>query len=129
MPSSVEDSIQGSAKAGHRLLLEDQGEVCSKVGVTETIRAAAKRLGQPLVDPGVLYLHSGHAMCVTGAQALARAGLTEHFISLLARWGSSAVRTYIRKAPLAASHRMPALAIAGWDRSSNPAAATASFHG
>ena len=55
-------------------------------------------------------------MRVTGAQGLARAGLSENTIALLARWGSAAVRTYIRKAPLAASHCLAAVALAGWER-------------
>ena len=55
-------------------------------------------------------------MRVAGAQGLARAGLSEHTIALLARWGSSAVRTYIRKAPLSASHCLAAVALAGWER-------------
>ena len=104
----------GWALPGFPLFPDSVGNACSKAGVTHTIRAAASKLGQALVDPGGLYLHSGHAMRVTGAQALARAGLPELTISLLARWGSSAVRTYIRKAPLSASHRLAAMALAGW---------------
>ena len=60
-------------------------------------------------------------MRVTGAQALARAALPEPTIALQARWGSSAIRTYIRKAPLAATHAMAAMAVAGWERNRNPA--------
>ena len=96
-------------------------DVCSKAGVTDTIRAAADLIGQRLVDPGGLFLHTGHALRVTGSQALARAGLQELMIALQARWGSSAIRTYIRKAPLAAAHTMAAMAIAGWERNRNPA--------
>ena len=47
---------------------------------------------------------------------MARAGLSEHTIALIARWGSAAVLTYIRKAPLAASHHLAAVALAGWER-------------
>ena len=75
-----------------------------------------KYLGQVLVDPGGLFLHTGHALRVTGAQGMARAGLPEHTIALIARWGSAAVLTYIRKAPLAASHHVAAVALAGWER-------------
>ena len=60
---------------------------------------------------------------------MARAGPTELTISLLARWGSSAVRTYIRKAPLAASHRMAAMAISGWNRNLDPAGGAPPFAG
>ena len=115
----------GWAKPGFPLFPDDRGGVCSKSGVTDTIRKAARHLGQELVDPGGLFLHSGHAMRVTGAQGLARAGLTEHNIALLARWGKASVLTYIRKAPLAASHHMAAAALAGWDRNSAASSSTA----
>jgi hypothetical protein len=59
-------------------------------------------------------LHTGHALRVTGAQGLARAGLTEHLIALVARWGSDAVLRYIRSAPLTSSHKLSAQALAGW---------------
>ena len=88
-----------------------------------TIRLAARLLGQHLVDPGGLYLHSGHALRVTGAQALSRAGLSEHTISLLARWGSSAVLKYIRKEPLSASHHLAAVAVLGWERNASSGSA------
>ena len=84
-----------------------------------TVRMAARLLGQHLVDPAGLYLHSGHALRVTGAQALSRAGLSEHTISLLARWGSTAVLKYIRKAPLASSHHLAAVALRGWERNAS----------
>ena len=112
-------NARGEARRGHPLFPDEQGCVCTKLGVTATIRAAARHLGQTLMDPGGLYLHSGHALRVTGAQGLARAGLPELTIALLARWGSSAVRTYIRKAPLAASHHLASLALAGWERNSS----------
>ena len=44
------------------------------------------------------------------------AALQEHMIALQARWGSTAVRGYIRKAPLAATHTMASMAILGWKR-------------
>ena len=106
-------NANGWARAGYPLFPDEAGEVCTKAGVTDTIRAAASFMGQRLLDPGGLFLHSGHAMRVTGAQGLGRAGLQELTIALQARWGSSAIRTYLRKAPLAASHTMAALAIAG----------------
>ena len=59
-------------------------------------------------------LHSRHAMRVTGAQALSRAGLSEHTIALIDRWDSATVLTYIRKAPLVASHHLAAVALVGW---------------
>ena len=64
---------------------------------------------------------------MTGAQGLARAGLSEHQISLLARWGSSAVPRYIRSAPLAATHRMAAQVLAGWEAGGHTSAAPSSY--
>ena len=104
----------GYPKAGFPLFPEASGKPCTKDGVTATGRHAAAKLGQAVRDASGLWLHSGHAMRVTGAQALARAGLSEHQISLLARWGSSAVLRYIRSAPLTSSHRLAAQALAGW---------------
>ena len=99
---------------GHPLFPDASGGVCTKAGVTATIQDAASQLGQPLRDGGGLPLHTGHALRVTGAQGLARAGLTEHLIALVARWGSDAVLRYIRSAPLTSSHRLSAQALAGW---------------
>ena len=64
-------------------------------------------------------------MRVTGAQGLSRAGLTEHLIALIARWGKAAVLTYIRKAPLPASHHLAAVVLAGWDRNASAASSAA----
>ena len=99
---------------GHPLFPTSAGGVCSKVGVTKTIQSAATQLGQPLVDSGGITLHTGHALRVTGAQGLARAGLTEHVIALVARWGSATVLRYIRSAPLTSSFKLAAQALAGW---------------
>ena len=79
-----------------------------------TIRVAAEMLGMPLRDSANRWLHSGHAMRVTGAQGLARAGLSTAAIMLLGRWGSDAILRYIRKAPLFASHRFAAAVLCGW---------------
>ena len=75
-------------------------------------------MGQDTVDASGLMMHTGHAVRVTGAQALARAGLSEAQISSLARWGAAAVLKYIRKAPLAATHRFAARALAAWSADS-----------
>ena len=64
---------------------------------------------------------------VTGAQGMSRAGLTEHTIALLARWGSAAVLTHIRKAPLTASRYLAAVARAGWERGAAPTRTVATF--
>ena len=120
-------NADGWALKGFPLFPDDAGEVCTKEGVTATIRAAAQQMGQRLLDPGGLFLHSGHALRVTGAQALARAALPDSMIALQARWGSTAIRTYIRKAPLAASHTMAAMALAGWERNAASSSTPAPF--
>ena len=89
------------------------GATTSRRGVIGTVRRAALQLGQPLQDAGGLWLHSGHALRVTGAQGLSRAGLGIHAIQVLGRWGSDAVLLYIRNAPLYATHKYAAAALAG----------------
>ena len=64
-------------------------------------------------DAGGLFLHPGHALRVTGSQAMSRASLPEHTISLVARWGSAALFNYIHKAPLASTHQLAKVALAG----------------
>ena len=119
--------VDGWPLRGVPLFPDETGAVCTKAGVTDTIRAAAKHMGQRVVDAGGLFLHSGHALRVTGAQGLARAALQEHMIALQARWGSTAIRGYIRKAPLAAAHTMASMAIAGWKRNVDPTGQPAPF--
>ena len=61
-------------------------------------------------------------MRVTGAQGLSRAGLPEHTVALLARWGSSTVLLYIRKAPLTSTHLLARVVLlAGWERNQSAA--------
>ena len=81
----------GKARQGAPLFPDRYEKVCTKAGVTNTIRVAARRQGLSTKDPGGLFLHSMHAMRVAGSQAMSRAGLPEHTISLVARWGSAAV--------------------------------------
>ena len=57
----------GWPRAGYPLFPGQSGAVCTKTGVAATIRHAAELLGQPTKDPGGLFLHSGHALRVTGA--------------------------------------------------------------
>ena len=48
----------GMARPGFPLFPDDQGGVCTKAGVTNTIRKVAKHSGQQVVDPGGLLLPS-----------------------------------------------------------------------
>ena len=61
-------------------------------------------------------------MRVTGSQALSIAGLPEHTVALVARWGSAAVLLYIRNAPLASTHLLGRVALTGWEQNQASAA-------
>lgn len=66
-----------------------------------TISQAATFLGVPLSSPHGSERVSGHSLRATGAQGLAAAGVDTWAIELLGRWGSDAVRGYVREARLA----------------------------
>ena len=71
-------------------------EPCTKREVVlEVRRLAVRTLTQGLP--------TGHSMRVTGAQRLAAAGVEEARIALFGRWGSAAVRGYVREALLGRS--------------------------
>ena len=76
------------------------GEVVEKEAMAHTIREAARLLGLPLSSPDNAEQITGHSLRATGAQGLARAGLDLWAIQLLGRWGSEAVKTYVRQAAL-----------------------------
>ena len=86
----------------------EEGNVCEKSEICETIVEAARRLGVPLEVPDHSERISGHSLRATGAQGLARAGLELWAIQLMGRWGSDAVKTYVRDAFVDASE--------GWAR-------------
>ena len=81
--------------------------------MVDTIRRAAELLQLPPLSPDGVPRWTGHTLRVTGAQGLALAGLDTWAIQLLGRWGSEAVRSYIRQAPLAASTNWARAASAG----------------
>ena len=83
----------GKARRGVPLFPDRFGKVCTKFGVTGTIRSAARRQGMATRDAGGLFLHSGHVLRVMGSEAMSRAGLPENTIALVARWGSAPVFT------------------------------------
>ena len=74
------------------------GGICTKEAITETIIQAAKFLKVPTEKPDQSERVSGHSLRATGAQGLARAGLELWSIQLIGRWGSDAVKTYVRDA-------------------------------
>ena len=77
-----------------------EGEVCCKSVVVETLLRAAEALHVPVSTPDGAERISGHSLRVTGAQGFAHRGLDLWAIQLLGRWGSDAVRGYVRDAQL-----------------------------
>ena len=69
----------------------------------DAIQGIARMLQLPLVAPTGAPIFTGHAMRVSGAVHLARAGIDSWRIQLHGRWGSAAVLRYVRLSPLAAS--------------------------
>ena len=70
------------------------GGACRKSQVVTALRYLVSR-----VAPGIkLDTIKGHSMRVTGAQRMARAALSENQIAVYGRWGSAAIRRYVREA-------------------------------
>ena len=74
------------------------GDAPSKQAMLTTFLSVASRLGLPEQSRDGTERISGHTLRATGAQGLARRGLDLWSIQLLGRWGSEAVRGYIREA-------------------------------
>ena len=75
------------------------GKICEKEEMSATICHAASLL-QVVVPANSNEKFTGHSLRVTGAQGLAAAGLDVWAVQLLGRWGSSAVKSYVRSAQL-----------------------------
>ena len=89
------------------------GTACAKQAVTATIVAAADMLSFPRAAPDGSERVSGHSLRATGAQGLAKAGLELWAIQLLGRWGSDAIKSYVRDAHLARSEEWARRALMG----------------
>ena len=88
------------------------GGVVSKEAAVATMEWAALRLGVRTASPDDSERLSGHSLRVTGAQGLTVQGWHLWTLQLLGRWGSEAIKGYVREAPLEAMLRSsPALAI------------------
>ena len=83
------------------------GGVVTKEAAVETLEWAARHLGAPASTPDGSERLSGHSMRATGAQGLAARGWHLWTLQLLGRWGSEAIRTYVREAPLQAMLHSP----------------------
>ena len=94
-------AVQGSTfSKDFPLFPTESGGVCSKESITETLPAAADLLEVPQSSADGSEVISGHTLRVTGAQGLARLGLDLWAIQLFGRWGTEAVKGYVRLIPL-----------------------------
>ena len=74
------------------------GQHCTKESMAASFVAAAEHLGVPTESASGRI--TGHSLRATGAQGLAAAGLELWAVQLLGRWGSMAVRSYVKEAHL-----------------------------
>jgi len=92
--------VDGSPSPELLLFPREDGTAVSKESMAETIRVAATAQGIEAPLDGSERV-SGHSLRVTGAQGLAQLGVDMWAIQLLGRWGSEAVRGYVRDTLLA----------------------------
>ncbi len=90
-------TVDGEAR-GSYVIRNLEGAPATKAEAVQEIRHLGRHLG---ITAGL----SGHSMRVTGAQRLARAGVSEGRISLFGRWASNAMLVYVREALLEAAGR------------------------
>ena len=76
------------------------GGASSKISVVATFEALGSLLGQPLFNATGVRLFGGHSPRVTGAQALAAAGIEINKIRILARHSGETILRYVAEAPL-----------------------------
>ena len=82
----------------------------TKLKAVNTFEVAAEMLKLPTVGPTGVRLFTGHCLRVSGAVHLASSGVDIWRIQALGRWGSEAIRLYLRD-----SH-CNALGAVGWRR-------------
>ena len=88
----------GEVAADFPFFPDRHGRTCTKDAVAATLVEAAKSLKAPVeTSTGKI---TGHSMRVTGAQGMAAAGMDLWAIQLLGRWGSMAIKSYVREAHL-----------------------------
>lgn len=80
------------------------GQFLTKEESVQLIRAAVTNTFGPSIELERIDRLGGHSLRVSGAQAMARAGIDVVVIQLMGRWGSSTVLRYIQEAPLERSH-------------------------
>ena len=82
------------------LFPNESGDVPSKAAMVDTIQFAASHFGEGLVAEGGAQRFGGHTLRATGAVYFASCGVDVWRIQALGRWGSEAVRGYLRGAHL-----------------------------
>ena len=87
------EAAKGDSEAP--VVLTTEGRAASKQAVSEEIKAWAAHRGAAAGN------YTGHSLRATGAQRLARAGVSEAKIRLFGRWASRAMLEYVREALLA----------------------------
>jgi hypothetical protein len=92
----------GLVKAGDDspLFPAADGGVASKAAVVSTFEALGLAIGQPTHSATGIRLFGGHTPRVTGAQALAAAGVEVNKIRILARHSGDTILRYVADAPL-----------------------------
>ena len=91
----------------------EAGTFVTKGAMIESIKAAARELGLPLVGHAGAELWGGHAWRRGGAQGLARAGVEVWRIQALARHSSAAILAYVEGAHVSAMTGIAAEAALG----------------
>ena len=76
------------------------GKTVDKAKVVGLIEQLAKLMGLPITSEGGYRLYGGHSLRVSGAQWMARTGVSLPLIQLMARWSSNAIARYVADTPL-----------------------------
>ena len=100
------------------LFPDADGCMVLKHHVVEVVEAVATMAGRLIKTPDGRRAYGGHVFRVSGARMLARRGLPEDMIMLLARWESEIIRHYCKEAPL---HGLTATYMGQGDRCVLPA--------
>ena len=74
------------------------GDIPAKAAIVQTVRHAAQLLGEPLRSSNGAEQFGGHTPRATGAVFYAQAGVDTWRIQSLGRWGSDAIKSYLRGA-------------------------------
>ena len=74
------------------------GDIPAKTAIVQTVRHAAQLLGELLRSSNGAEQFGGHTPRATGAVFYAQAGVDTWRIQSLGRWGSDAIKSYLRGA-------------------------------